>query len=90
MTPIEEVYEKFKHLDKVLSDVEWCTGGEGSAIYDIAGEMYRAIKHELKERDLFWRKLEELFPDSEEDHSRCRECNEIMRKHFSDLKQGKP
>lgn len=22
--PITEVYEKFKHLDKCLSDTEWC------------------------------------------------------------------
>jgi hypothetical protein len=43
--PITEVYEKFKHLDKWLSDPEWCEDGEeGSAIYGIAGEMWRAIK----------------------------------------------
>ena len=42
--PLNEVYEKFKHLDKCLSDTEWCEGGEGSAIYGIAGEMWRAIK----------------------------------------------
>ena len=41
--PLDEVYEKFKHLDGCLSDTEWCNAG-GSAIYGIAGEMWRAIK----------------------------------------------
>ena len=90
MTPIEEVYQKFKHLDKVLSDIEWCNEGDGAAIYSIAGEMYRAIKHELKERELFWKNLEELFIDTDEDLPQCRDCNEIMRKHLSDLKRGEP
>jgi hypothetical protein len=48
---ITEVYEKFKHLDMCLSDTEWCKSGEGSAIYGIAGEMWRAIK-ETKEHDI--------------------------------------
>jgi len=48
---LTEVYEKFKHLDTCLSDTEWCEGGEGSAIYGIAGEMWRAIK-ETKEHDI--------------------------------------
>jgi len=48
--PLTEVYEKFKHLDKCLSDTEWCEGGEGSAIYGIAGEMWRAIKEEVERR----------------------------------------
>lgn len=39
--PINEVYEKYKHLDGVLSDPDWCNG---NAIYAIAGEMWRAIK----------------------------------------------
>ena len=48
--PLDEVYEKFKHLDKCLSDSEWCEGGEGSAIYGIAGEMWRAIKEARAQR----------------------------------------
>jgi len=42
--PLDEVYEKFKYLDECLSDTDWCEGGGGSAIYGIAGEMWRAIK----------------------------------------------
>jgi len=42
--PLDEVYEKFKHLDTVLSDPTWCQSGDGHAIYGIAGEMWRAIK----------------------------------------------
>jgi hypothetical protein len=42
--PLDEVYEKFKHLDGCLGDPEWCEGGDGSPIYGIAGEMWRAIK----------------------------------------------
>jgi hypothetical protein len=41
--PLTEVYEKFKYLDGCLSDTAWCNAG-GSAIYGIAGEMWRAIK----------------------------------------------
>jgi hypothetical protein len=44
MSAIDEAYEKFKHLDKCLSDPEWCTSGEGAAIYAIAGELWRAVK----------------------------------------------
>jgi hypothetical protein len=40
---LDEVYEKFKHLDQCLSDTEWCNSGT-QAIYGIAGEMWRAIK----------------------------------------------
>jgi hypothetical protein len=43
-SPLELVYEKFKHLDGCLSDPEWCTSGEGAAIYAIAGELWRAVK----------------------------------------------
>lgn len=42
---ISDVYEKFKHLDGCLSDPHWCNTGH-SAIYGIAGEMWRAIKKE--------------------------------------------
>ncbi|MCK9594031.1 MAG: hypothetical protein M0Q91_18685, partial [Methanoregula sp.] len=35
---------KFEHLDGCLSDPEWCTSGEGAAIYGIAGELWRAVK----------------------------------------------
>lgn len=43
-SPLNAVYEKFKHLDSCLSDPEWCTSGEGAAIYAIAGELWRAVK----------------------------------------------
>jgi hypothetical protein len=46
---ITEVYEKFKHLDVCLSDIEWCNAG-GAAIYGIAGEMWRASKEEVERR----------------------------------------
>jgi hypothetical protein len=46
---LDEVYEKFKHLDQCLSDTEWCNSGT-QAIYGIAGEMWRAIK-QAKERE---------------------------------------
>jgi hypothetical protein len=41
---LDEVYERYKHLDTCLSDPEWCKSGDGAAIYAIAGEMWRAIK----------------------------------------------
>jgi len=43
--PLEEVYEKFEHLDICLSDTEWCrkASEEHAAIYGIAGELWRAI-----------------------------------------------
>ena len=44
MSTIEEVYEKYKHLDGPLSDPEWCQSGESAAIYAIAGELWRAVK----------------------------------------------
>jgi hypothetical protein len=43
-SPIELVYENYKHLDGILSDPGWCTSGEGAAIYAIAGELWRAVK----------------------------------------------
>jgi hypothetical protein len=43
-SPLELIYEKYKHLDGPLSDTEWCTSGEGAAIYAIAGELWRAVK----------------------------------------------
>ncbi|MGB3988344.1 MAG: hypothetical protein WBK67_01475 [Minisyncoccales bacterium] len=43
-SPLDAVYEKYKHLDGCLSDPEWCTSGEGAAIYAIAGELWRAVK----------------------------------------------
>jgi len=45
--PLDEVYEKFKHLDTALSDTAWCKkddADEGAFIHWIAGEMWRAIK----------------------------------------------
>ena len=44
ISPLDTVYEKYKHLDGCLSDPEWCTSGEGAAIYVIAGELWRAVK----------------------------------------------
>jgi hypothetical protein len=44
LAPLEAVREKFNHLDRCLSDPEWCNSGDGAAIYGIAGEMWRAIK----------------------------------------------
>jgi len=43
-SPLDTVYEKYKHLDQCLSDPEWCTSGEGAPIYAIAGELWRAVK----------------------------------------------
>lgn len=50
LAPLRVVYEKFSHLDKCLSDPEWCKAGETSAIYGIAGELWRAIKEAMGER----------------------------------------
>ena len=47
-SPFDAVYEKYKHLDSCLSDPEWCTSGEGAAIYAIAGELWRAVKEARK------------------------------------------
>ena len=48
-SPLETVYEKYKHLDKCLSDPEWCRISEGQiAIYAIAGELWRAVKEARK------------------------------------------
>jgi len=49
LTPLKVIYEKFDHLDKCLSDTEWCEEGNTSAIYGIAGEMWRAIKEALRQ-----------------------------------------
>lgn len=50
MDALDEIYEKFKHLDTCLGDPEWGNEGEGSAIYGIAGEMWRAIKEARAQR----------------------------------------
>lgn len=42
--PLDEVYEKFKHLDVCLGDTGWCGAVNNVAIYGIAGELWRAIK----------------------------------------------
>jgi hypothetical protein len=42
-SPLDTVYDKYKHLDFCLSDPEWCRGGS-AAIYAIAGELWRAVK----------------------------------------------
>ncbi len=43
-SPLDAVYEKYKHLDGPLSDPELCQSGDGAAIYGIAGELWRAVK----------------------------------------------
>jgi hypothetical protein len=48
LAPLRAVYKKFDHLDKCLSDPEWCSSGESAAIYGIAGELWRAIKVSLE------------------------------------------
>ena len=70
-SPLNAVYEKFKHLDSCLSDPEWCTSGEGAAIYAIAGELWRAVKEErLRQNpdDLVW-----MTPEEEERRIRADE-----------------
>ena len=44
--PLDEVYERFKHLDIFLSDEKSCAkaGEEISPAYLIMGDMWRAIK----------------------------------------------
>ena len=46
---LQEIYEKYKHLDACLSDTAWCNA-EGAAIYGIAGEMWREIKREVEKK----------------------------------------
>jgi hypothetical protein len=43
LEPIREVYERFKHLDRLLGDAAWCSDDVRPA-YAIAGELYRACK----------------------------------------------
>ena len=43
---IREIYEKFKHLDKVLSDPAWIDGA--NPIYQVAQDMWKAIKEEVE------------------------------------------
>jgi len=44
---IEEIYEKYKHLDKLLSDKEWLPDTfQGSILYDL----WQAIKNLRKEK----------------------------------------
>jgi len=49
---LDDVYERFRHLDPVLSDPEWCNAGGGAPIYSIAGELWRAIKQARDEQHL--------------------------------------
>jgi hypothetical protein len=43
---ITEVYEKHKHLDRVLSDPQFC---EGSAMAHVARELWLAIKEHAEQ-----------------------------------------
>ena len=45
MKEINEVYERFKHLDALLSDSDWY---RGNMIYGIAHDLWVAIKEEVK------------------------------------------
>lgn len=42
---IQEVYEKYKHLDELLSDKEWLGG---SQINQILFDLWQAIKKEIE------------------------------------------
>ena len=44
MSEIESVYEKFKHLDKLLSDPEWCGT---DARMTMLHELWIAVKAEV-------------------------------------------
>jgi hypothetical protein len=46
---LDEVYEKYKHLDICLSDMGWHGAVNTSFIFDVAGELWRAIK-ELRQQ----------------------------------------
>lgn len=49
MTPLDEIYERFKHLDILLSDEKKCEVAAketSSTMYMIAGDFWRAIKAE--------------------------------------------
>lgn len=49
MTTITEVYEKYKHFDKLFSDKTWLPETiQGRILF----EMWDAIKNEVKESDL--------------------------------------
>jgi hypothetical protein len=52
ITPLKAVYEKFKHLDKPLSDTLGCKTSDdpGEFIHWMAGEMWRAIKEAVGEQ----------------------------------------
>jgi len=50
MTPIEEIYEKIKHLDPIFHDLESTDFNPPDPLMGIAGDMYRAIKKELIQR----------------------------------------
>lgn len=44
--PINEVYEKFKHLDILLSDASWCSNTDDpSPAWDTCHELWMAIKN---------------------------------------------
>ena len=46
MNPIEKVYEQFKHLDKLISDITFLDGGD--KIHSLCFELWQAIKSEMK------------------------------------------
>ena len=49
MTPLDEIYERFKHLDTFLSDETKCEQAAkecSSSMYMIAGDLWWAIKAE--------------------------------------------
>jgi len=77
---LDAVYERYKHLDGCLSDPEWCTSGEGAAIYAIAGELWRAVKgarEAAPEQCPHWTKIEHSDGDEwccQKPRPPCEEC----------------
>lgn len=45
---LQEIYDKYKHLDILLSSKEACSGG--ASIYAIASDMWIAIKEEVENK----------------------------------------
>jgi hypothetical protein len=47
--PIIEVYDRFKHLDRCLSDRDWLQGA--LVPYQVLGEIWKAIKEYVKTKE---------------------------------------
>lgn len=44
---IKEAYEKWKHLDKVLSDKDFC---DSSPVWGLAYDLWQAVKEEVEKQ----------------------------------------